>query len=180
MMNWEIIEHKTKQSTDLTEEEVKWLLERRETSDLERLYRLANEVNERLNGKAVSFVHNMNVNYTNICEYHCTFCEFKKSPNSKSAYILNFHDVKHRLNHADGKISEITYQGGLSPEVTFDQALNLMREIKQVYPDIHFHAFSPEEIDYYASENDLSWRETIQKCIEAGMDSMCGTAAEVL
>lgn len=179
-MNWGIIERKVKNSADLTEEEAKWLLERREVSDLEKIYSLAGEVNERLNGKSVSFIHNMNVNYTNICEYHCTFCEFKKFPSSKSAYILNFEDVKHRLDRAEGRISEITYQGGLSPQVTFEQALNLMREIKQVYPDIHFHAFSPEEIDYYASENDLSWRETIQKCIEAGMDSMCGTAAEIL
>jgi CofH subfamily radical SAM domain protein len=55
-----------------------------------------------------------------------------------------------------------------------------MRGVKAAYPDIHFHAFSPEEIDYYSIETGLSWRETIQKCREAGMDSMCGTAAEVL
>ena len=177
---WNTIESKIKDSVDLTEAELKWLLERQAPEDLERLYRLADQVNLRLNGSVVSFVHNMNVNYTNICEYRCTFCEFKKSPTSKDAYILNFDDVKHRLDHAEGKVAEITYQGGLSPEVTFDQALSLMHEIKTAYPEIHFHAFSPEEIDYYAAENKLSWRQTIEKCMEAGMDSMCGTAAEVL
>src|SRR3989338_11670962 len=136
-MNWEIIEHKTKQSTDFTEEEVKWLLERREISDLEKLYRLANEVNERLNGKAVSFVHNMNVNYTNICEYHCTFCEFKKSPISKDAYVLSFEDVKQRLNASDGALSEITFQGGLSSEVKFQEVLDLLKQIREAYPQIH-------------------------------------------
>ncbi len=177
---WQIIESKVKNQEDLTEEDVIWLFSLKEEKDLTHLYDLANQVNERLNGKTVSFIHNMNVNYTNICEYRCTFCEFKKDPNSKDAYVLNFDEVKHRIDHADGKISEITYQGGLSPEVTFDQALNLMREIKDAYPHIHFHAFSPEEIDFYATENKLSWRETVQKAMEHGMDSMCGTAAEVL
>ncbi len=177
---WPVIEPKIKSFADLTEAELKWLLEIEDSADLNRLYDLANEVNFRLNGNTVSFIHNMNVNYTNICEYRCTFCEFKKSPTSKDAYILNFDDVKHRIDHAEGKVSEITYQGGLSPEVKFDQALELLREIKLHHPDIHMHAFSPEEIDYYSTETGLTWRETIQKAKEAGMDSMCGTAAEVL
>ncbi len=177
---WSQIESKINSGESLTEFEAQWLLEREEASDLERLYSLAGKVNDRLNGNVVSFIHNMNVNYTNICEYRCTFCEFKKSPISKDAYILSFDDVKHRLEHADGKISEITYQGGLSPEVTFHQALDLMHKIKSAYPHIHFHAFSPEEIDFYADANGLSYRETIQECQKAGMDSMCGTAAEVL
>ncbi len=177
---WNEIKSKIKDSVDLTDAELKWIFERSESADLERLYQLADEVNLRLNGNTVSFIHNMNVNYTNICEYRCTFCEFKKSASSKDAYILSFDDVKHRLDHAEGKVSEITYQGGLSPEVTFDQALELLYKIKTKFPEIHAHAFSPEEIDYYASENGLNWRETIKKCIDAGMDSMCGTAAEVL
>lgn len=179
-MMWPTIESKIKDYASLSESELLWLLERKEESDLNRLYSLADFVNTRPNGNVVSFVHNMNVNYTNICEYRCTFCEFKKSAISKDAYILTFDDVKHRLDHAEGRISEITYQGGLSPEVTFDQALELLSKIKAAHPQIHMHAFSPEEIDYYASENGLTWKATIQKCIEAGMDSMCGTAAEIL
>lgn len=177
---WSQIESKIKNSESLTEFEAQWLLERQDSADLEKLYHLADQVNQRLNGNVVSFVHNMNVNYTNICEYRCTFCEFKKSASSKDAYILSFDDVKHRLEHASGKISEITYQGGLSSEVKFEQALDLMRQIKQAYPHIHFHAFSPEEIDFYAEANGLTYRQTIQECQKAGMDSMCGTAAEVL
>jgi len=177
---WTQIESKIKNSESLTEFEVQWLLERQESADLEKLYALAGKVNERLNGNVVSFIHNMNVNYTNICEYRCTFCEFKKSAISKDAYILNIDDVRHRLDHANGKISEITYQGGLSPEVTFKQALELLHQIKSEYPHIHAHAFSPEEIDFYSEANGLTYRQTIQECQKAGMDSMCGTAAEVL
>ena len=69
-MNWETIEEKVARSTDLTESEAKWLLDLKHPSDLKRLYAFADRVNERVNGRDVSFVHNMNVNYTNICEYH--------------------------------------------------------------------------------------------------------------
>ena len=165
---------------DLTEAEAKWLLELEEPRDLARLYALAGEVNDHLNGRVVSFVHNMNVNYTNICEYHCTFCEFKKSADSKDAYILSFEDVRRRIDEADGKISEITFQGGLSPSVKFHQVLDLLRRIRAHYPDLHFHAFSPEEIDYYSWETNQTYLETVSQCREAGMNSMCGTAAEVL
>src|SRR3989338_8371697 len=125
-MNWEIIEEKANHSIDLAESEAKWLLERREPEELNRLYQLANRVNERLNGRVVSFIHNMNVNYTNICEYHCTFCEFKKSPISKHAYILKFEDVKRALDQAESELSEITFQGGLSPAVKFREVLDLL------------------------------------------------------
>ncbi|MBI4367992.1 MAG: CofH family radical SAM protein [Candidatus Omnitrophica bacterium] len=179
-MNWEIIEAKVKRSVDLTDEEAKWLLERRDSSDLKRLYALAGEMNEKLNGRTVSFIHNMNINYTNICEYHCTFCEFKKSPASKEAYILSADDVKRQIDSADGAISEITFQGGLSPEVKFNEVLGLLKQLRRFYPGIHFHAFSPEEIDYYAAETGQSYLEVVSQAQEAGMNSMCGTAAEVL
>ena len=161
-MNWEIISDKVNHSIDLIEEEAKWLLEREDLADLTRLYSLANEVNERLNGKMVSFIHNMNVNYTNICEYHCSFCEFKKSPASRDAYIMTFDDVKRQIESADGMISEITYQGGLSPEVKFQDALGLLRQIHEAFPNIHFHAFSPEEIDYYSTETGKSYYEIVR------------------
>ena len=129
-MNWETIEQKEKYSIDLTEEEIKWLLELQNPSELKRLYALANQVNERLNGRAVSFIHNMNVNYTNICEYHCTFCEFKKSSISKDAYVLSFEDVKQRIGASDGTLSEITFQGGLSSEVKFQEVLGLLKHVR--------------------------------------------------
>ena len=179
-MNWEIIEEKANHSIDLAESEAKWLLERREPEELNRLYQLANRVNERLNGRVVSFIHNMNVNYTNICEYHCTFCEFKKSPISKHAYILKFEDVKRALDQAESELSEITFQGGLSPAVKFREVLDLLSQIRKSYPALHFHAFSPEEIDYYAEETDQTYLQVVAQCKEAGMNSMCGTAAEVL
>ena len=179
-MNFELIEQKAKHSIDLTEDEAKWLLELKDPRDLAHLYELAGQVNERLNGQNVSFIHNMNVNYTNICEYHCSFCEFKKSPLSKDAYILNFDGVRKRINESDGTLSEITFQGGLSAEVKFKEVLALLRQIRAEYPQIHFHAFSPEEIDFYATETDQTYLEIVTQAKEAGMNSMCGTAAEIL
>src|SRR3989338_9620473 len=179
-MNWETIEEKVARSTDLTESEAKWLLDLKQPSDLKRLYAFADRVNERVNGRDVSFVHNMNVNYTNICEYHCTFCEFKRSPISKTAYIMTFDDIRRQIESADGELSEITYQGGLSPEVKFKEALGLLKQIHESFPEIHLHAFSPEEIDYYAWETGESYEAIVAQAKEAGMNSMCGTAAAVL
>lgn len=145
---------------------------------LEPVFLAADELNQKLNHGRVSFIHNMNMNYTNICEYFCSFCEFGKSDRAPDIYILSEEDVIKRIGTKS--ISEITFQGGLSEHVKFDQVLSLVRAIKRYRPDIHMHAFSPEEINYYARENDLSYKETIAQCHEAGMDSMCGTAAEIL
>ncbi len=179
-MNWEILEHKAARSIDLNEEEVEQLLSLNRAEDLERLYVLANQVNERLNHGVVSFIHNMNVNYTNICEYLCTFCEFKKSADSKDAYILTFEDVKRKVGEAKGTLTEITFQGGLSKFVCFSDVLKLLRQIKAQYPQTHLHAFSPEEIDFYSIETGEPYETIVAQAKTAGMDSMCGTAAEVL
>ncbi|MBI4430267.1 MAG: CofH family radical SAM protein [Candidatus Omnitrophica bacterium] len=146
--------------------------------DLALVYQTANELNLRLNQSRVSFIHNMNMNYTNICEYFCSFCEFGKSRYAKDTYILSEEDVWNRIGKET--ISEITFQGGLSDVVKFEDVLKLLRAIKQRRPEIHMHAFSPEEIHFYARKNGMSYRDTILECRAAGMDSMCGTAAEIL
>lgn len=145
---------------------------------LESVYRAAGRLNRLLNHDRVSFIHNMNMNYTNICEYFCSFCEFGKADDAEGTYIVRESDAIARIGSKP--ISEITFQGGLSEHVTFDEVLDLLRAIKKYRPNIHMHAFSPEEIHYYARVNGLSYRQTIQACHEAGMDSMCGTAAEIL
>ncbi len=179
-MNWNTIEHKAKHSIDLTEEEVLQLLELEDPSDFARLYALAGEVNERLNGRVVSFVHNMNINYTNLCGYHCSFCEFKKPEGVDGAYIIQFEDVKRALAQTDGTVTELCIQGGLSAAVKFDQVLQLIRQIHEAYPAVHLHAFSPEEIHYYTQETGRTYEEVLRQCKSAGLGSMCGTAAEIL
>jgi 5-amino-6-(D-ribitylamino)uracil---L-tyrosine 4-hydroxyphenyl transferase len=179
-VNWDVLERKAGQSVDVTEAEAQWLLDLHERADLNRLYSLARDVNERLNGRNVSFIHNMNINCTNICEYHCTFCEFKKTANSDEAYILNFKDVKEKMDQAEGSLSEITFQGGLSPEVRFEDVLDLLRQMHQEDPKIHLHAFSPEEIHYYAEQTQQSYEQILERAKDVGMQSMCGTAAEIL
>ena len=147
-------------------------------ADIAPVFEAADRLNERLNGRRVSFIHNMNINYTNICEYFCSFCEFGKSKSNPHTYILNADDIRERMGAKT--VSEITFQGGLSDRVKFDEVLALMCAIKRFRPDVHLHAFSPEEIHYYAREKGLSYRETIGLAQRSGMDSMCGTAAEIL
>lgn len=84
------------------------------------------------------------------------------------------------MDEAEGELSEITFQGGLSPKVKFQEVLDLLSQLREAYPEVHFHAFSPEEIDYYSEETSQSYLETVSQAKAAGMNSMCGTAAEVL
>lgn len=180
LVNWEIIEEKSTNLVDLSEEEAHWLLERQSDMDLAKLYAFANYVNEKLNGPNVSFIHNMNINYTNFCDHHCTFCAYKKPLNSEEAYILGFDEIARRIESAAGPLSEITFQGGLSSLVKFDEVIGLLSLIHQAYPNIHIHAFSPEEIYYYANQTSQSVAEVIDQCRQVGMGSLCGTAAEIL
>lgn len=164
--------------SDITNDEALWLFEQEDEKSLREIYALANQINEELNHGVVSYIHNMNFNYTNLCELYCTFCAFRRDGDEADAYIRTEEDI---LRAIEGKgISEITFQGGLTEKVKLEEALNLLRAVKRERPDIHLHAFSPEEIDYYSRTTGRTRREVIREAHEAGMDSMCGTAAEIL
>jgi len=163
---------------DLSNEETLWLFELEDESTLHEVYALANRVNDEWNHGVVSYIHNMNFNYTNLCELYCTFCAFRREGDEADAYIRSAEDL---VKAIEGKgINEITMQGGLTEKVKFEEALELLRVVKRDRPDIHMHAFSPEEVDYYARTTGRSRKQVIQEAHEAGMDSMCGTAAEIL
>jgi len=163
---------------DLSRLHLLWLLSQTGESELREIYALANEINRFQNGDRVSFVHNMNINYTNLCEEVCTFCAFKKRKDSSDAYILSSDQILEEIKSIP--LSEITFQGGLTQEVGFQQVLDLVRAVKTHRPEIHMHAFSPEEIRYYAEREGLTFSHVIDEMKKAGSDSMCGTAAEVL
>lgn len=172
------IQSKIQNHEDITNKEALFLFELEDEPRLRQVYALADEVNEELNHGVVSYIHNMNVNYTNICELYCTFCAFRRDGDESDVYILSEEDILRRI---EGKnISEITFQGGLTEKVPFEQALGLLRAVKSHRPEIHLHAFSPEEIAYYSRTTGRMFREVIREAHEAGMDSVCGTAAEIL
>lgn len=172
------IKSKIHSHTDITNDEALWLFNLEDEVALREVYALADQINEELNHGVVSYIHNMNFNYTNICELYCTFCAFRRDGDEADAYIRSEKDI---LQSIEGRgISEITFQGGLTEKVKFEDALGLLRVVKREHPEIHLHAFSPEEIDYYSRTTSRTRREVLQEAREAGMDSLCGTAAEIL
>jgi 5-amino-6-(D-ribitylamino)uracil---L-tyrosine 4-hydroxyphenyl transferase len=137
-------------------------------------------------GDTVTYVINRNINYTNICEQHCSFCAFRRDANDEGSYWLDWEQVLAKATDAVKRhATEICMQGGLNPAAKINgQSLNyylrLVATIKDKYPQLHVHAFSPQEVQFIAKEDSLSYAYVIAALKDAGVDSMPGTAAEVL
>lgn len=145
----------------------------------------ANELRHKMNGDVVSYVVNRNINYTNICGYHCRFCAFSKGKTHEDlrgpAYDLDLAEVARRTEEGWARgATEVCMQGGIHPEYTGDTYLSLCRAVKDAVPDMHIHAFSPLEVRHGASTLGLSLTAYLEKLRAAGLASLPGTAAEIL
>ncbi len=137
-------------------------------------------------GEVVTYVINRNINFTNICEQNCSFCAFRRDEGEEGAFWLNKAQILEKTAEAVARgATEICMQGGLNPAAKRNNAslpyyLQLVENIKSEFPQIHLHAFSPQEVQFIAREDNISYREVILALKEAGVGSMPGTAAEVL
>ncbi|MCZ4262374.1 5-amino-6-(D-ribitylamino)uracil--L-tyrosine 4-hydroxyphenyl transferase CofH [Limimaricola sp. G21655-S1] len=154
---------------------------RAEGTDIDAVYRTADTLRRRANGDRVSFVVNRNINFTNICYMGCKFCGFAKRTEDKSAEWLEPAQIVERAQQAwDRGATEVCIQGGLHPKMEGTYYREIIRAIKTALPGMHIHAFSPFEIWYGASKTKMSYRDFLTDLKEAGLDSMPGTAAEIL
>ncbi|MFX1442360.1 MAG: 7,8-didemethyl-8-hydroxy-5-deazariboflavin synthase subunit CofH [Promethearchaeota archaeon] len=129
----------------------------------------------------VTFVINRNINFTNICYQKCKFCSFSLPREHEDAFLLTIDEIRSRVIEAkDAGCSEICIQGGINPELTFDYYLDILKAVKNVDSRIHTHAFSPQEIYYMSKLHDDSIENTLKELKHAGLDSIPGTAAEIL
>jgi FO synthase len=154
-------------------------------SDFEDVCAAADALRERVNGDTVSYVVTRNINYTNICGYHCRFCAFSKGKAHEDlrgkAYDLDLHEVARRAAEAFARgATEVCMQGGIHPDYTGETYLALCRAVKQAAPQIHIHAFSPLEIRHGAGTLGLPLTTYLERLREAGLASLPGTAAEIL
>ncbi|MDQ1719808.1 MAG: synthase [Pseudonocardiales bacterium] len=148
---------------------------------LEALCRLADEVRRDVVGNDVTFVVNRNINFTNVCYTGCRFCAFAQRRTDEDAYSLSLDEVAHRAHEAwDVGATEICMQGGIDPRLSGEDYLELVRAVKRGAPQIHLHAFSPMEVVNAAARSALSIEEFLIAAREAGVDSLPGTAAEIL
>lgn len=145
----------------------------------------ADEVRRKINGETVTYVVTRNINYTNICSYHCKFCAFSKGKVADHLrgrpYVLDLDEIARRALEAWSRgASEVCLQGGIHPSYTGDTYLGICRAIKKAVPGIHIHAFSPLEIHHGATTLGLSPDVFLARLSEAGLSSLPGTAAEIL
>jgi 5-amino-6-(D-ribitylamino)uracil---L-tyrosine 4-hydroxyphenyl transferase len=162
---------------DLSCEEFCSLLKQEE--ETHRILDCANEMNLSIHGNRLTFVHNRNINYTNVCINHCDFCGFRKDRDEIGSYFLMVEEIIEELEKTP-EVSEVCVQGGLSPDLQFSYILEMLQTIKRRFPHIHIHAFSPMEVYYFSQQSGRTLASTLECLIENGLDSLPGTAAEVL
>lgn len=171
---------------DLSPEDGVLLLKQTESQAIAAIRQTADQLRQRQVGDTVTYVINRNINFTNICEQHCSFCAFRRDAGEDGAYWLNWQQIQEKTRDAVRRgATEICMQGGLNPEAKVNGAFlpyyqQLVKAIKEVEPHLHLHAFSPQEIQFIADHDGISYAEVIGALQEAGVGSMPGTAAEIL
>ena len=132
-------------------------------------------------GDRVTFVINRNINFTNVCIKRCGFCAYSRDFRNEEGYFLPIAEVVRRAAEAwKFGATEICIQAGLPPKMDGLLYVDICRAIKKELPDIHIHAFSPEEIMYGCARSGLSVKDYLSLLKEAGLGSLPGTAAEIL
>ena len=132
-------------------------------------------------GDNVTFVINRNINFTNVCIKRCGFCAYSRDFRNEESYFLPTEEIVRRAKEAwDLGATEICIQAGLPPKMDGFLYVDLCKAIKKVLPNIHIHAFSPEEIMYGSYRSGLSVKEYLKMLKESGLGSLPGTAAEIL
>ena len=148
---------------------------------LEAVVTLADDLRRDVVGDDVTYVVNRNINFTNVCYTGCRFCAFAQRASDVDAFTLSLEQVARRVAEAaEAGATEVCMQGGIHPDLPGTAYFDLARTVKETAPSIHLHAFSPMEVVNGASRTGLSIREWLAAAREAGVDSLPGTAAEIL
>jgi 7,8-didemethyl-8-hydroxy-5-deazariboflavin synthase CofH subunit len=141
----------------------------------------ADELRRRHVGDVVTYVINRNINFTNVCVKHCGFCAFSRTYRNEQGYFLPEDEIIRRAGEAvEMGATELCMQAGLPPDMDGNFYVDLTRTVKGAFPDVHLHAFSPEEVLYGATRSGTSIRDYIGALKSAGLGSLPGTSAEIL
>ncbi|HEY0905516.1 MAG TPA: bifunctional FO biosynthesis protein CofGH [Marmoricola sp.] len=148
---------------------------------LAQVVRLADDLRRQTVGDEVTYVVNRNINFTNVCYVGCRFCAFAQRRTDADAYSLSLDQVADRAEEAwNLGASEVCMQGGIDPELPGTTYFDLAAAVKTRVPTMHVHAFSPMEIVNGSSRTGLSFEDFLIKARESGLDTIPGTAAEIL
>ena len=149
--------------------------------ELEALAGLADAIRRDVSGDAVTYVVNRNINFTNVCYTGCRFCAFAQRRTDADAYTLSLEQIGDRAQEAwAAGATEVCMQGGIHPDLPGTAYFDIAAEVKRRCPEMHVHAFSPMEVMNGSSRTGLPVRDWLQRATAAGVDSLPGTAAEIL
>ncbi len=142
----------------------------------------ADQVRDRLHPvKKVTWLIDRNVNYTNVCVSGCQFCNFYRGAKHKEAYITTIEQYKEKIDELFARGGEqLLFQGGMHPDLGLDFYTGLFRQLKELYPRLKLHALGPPEVVHIAQMEGISYRETLEQLMLAGLDSLPGAGAEIL
>ncbi|GAB5452075.1 MAG: bifunctional FO biosynthesis protein CofGH [Halioglobus sp.] len=168
----------------LTEGQVERLFQAR-GEDFAYVAQSADALRRETNGERVSYVVNRNINYTNVCYFKCQFCAFSKGKASENLrgkpYDISGEEIARRCDEAWSRgATEVCMQGGIHPDYTGQTYLDIVRTVKAATPQMHVHAFSPLEVSQGAHTLGIDIDTFLGRLKEAGLDTLPGTAAEVL
>jgi FO synthase len=148
---------------------------------VDELVRLADDLRRDVVGEDITYVVNRNINFTNVCYVGCRFCAFAQRERDADAYRLSMDQVADRAEEAwrDGA-TEVCMQGGIDPSLPATAYADLVRAVKKRVPQLHVHAFSPMEVVTGAAKAGVSVADFLTELRDAGLDTIPGTAAEIL
>lgn len=179
MFDLSALHNKAKNLVQLTFDELVYLYK---YENLSTLINLANLIRNNIHpNKNVGWIIDRNINITNVCVSGCQFCTFHCSKNSKKNFITSFSEYEKKiieLHHAGGV--QILLQGGMHPELKIEFYEDLFRNLKKRFPQLKLHALGPPEIFYLSKKSNISIKETLERLIYAGLDSLPGAGAEIL
>ncbi|WP_292381268.1 5-amino-6-(D-ribitylamino)uracil--L-tyrosine 4-hydroxyphenyl transferase CofH [Methanosarcina sp. UBA289] len=141
------------------------------------LFRFADELRSLATGNIVTYVVNRNINFTSRCVGTCRFCAFR----TNTGRVLSLEEILGKVREAEqANATEVCIQGGLLPEVGLDFYLGIVEAIKAEFPEMHIHSFSPMEVYHAARNSGITVKEALFRLKKSGLDTMPGTAAEIL
>ncbi len=150
------------------------------SSDILSIGYMANLVRERLHGDVTYFNVNRHINPTDVCVASCRLCAFGKRAKDPKAYTMSLEEVWHRAGEGYTEaVTEFHIVGGLHPELSLDWFCQMLRGLKERFPQVHLKAFTMVEVAFLAQRAKISVRETLERLIEAGVDSLPGGGAEI-
>ncbi|GIW47494.1 MAG: 7,8-didemethyl-8-hydroxy-5-deazariboflavin synthase subunit CofH [Deltaproteobacteria bacterium] len=166
---------------EISVEEGEYLFNIEDIDELSLLVVAADHIRREDVGDVVTYVINRNINFTNICNIWCGFCNFMAPEGDERAYFLTMEEIAQKTIEAwENGATEVCMQGGMHPDIDGRFYIEVIKTVKKAVPQMHTHAFSPFEIYYGAKTLNISEEDFIQMLKDVGHNTFPGTAAEIL